>query len=488
MDQDRAKAYLYLRFKVIVAVFAPLIILASAYLGISSVVLFSDFIVMIFVYATGILLWLNIKQLKRPIGAIHVSLATDLLALLVILYMAGGPESTWGFLPIIAVVVAGYLFGWRAVFIYATASFGLILTMFGLEYWQMVPHYSNHNLPFAYWHNADYLADYLLGMFMFHFLTAASSGYYNFLVENDAKKLRQSTAEAVAAREESEAAKQQIMKAREELELRVSERTRDLEDARRATLHLLKDLREDVIKLEAVDRMKTEFISMVGHELRGPLTPIKGYLSLVLEDKAGQISDQQREALGTVVKQSNYLEDLIDSLLDLSRLELGKPIPIVKEPLSIKQVFDDIIEAVKIELDKRQQDLKIEIVGDLPAIMADGVKLKRVLSNLVGNAIKFTSRGGEIKMRALTKENGGIRIEVIDNGIGIPQDLLEKIFEKFYQIDSSYTRETGGIGMGLTIARELVELHGGRLWAESAGPGKGSKFIVELPVEGEKRY
>jgi signal transduction histidine kinase len=484
IDQNLEKADLYLHFKWMTISTIALIILAESYLGIiSTMVLFWDLIGLIAAFAAGIFLWLNIGRLKPLANAIHFSLLVDLLVIVAVFHLGGGPESTWGFLPIVVVVVAGYLFGWRAAFVYAAVSFCSLALMFGLEYWHVLPHYSAFYFPIAYWHNVNYLGDYLLGLFLLHILTAATAGYYNHIVEKNAGALRQSTAEAVAARTDSEAARQLVTKAREELELRVIERTREVEDARRATLHMLKDLKEDMVKLEAVDRMKTEFMSMVSHELRTPLTPIRGYLSLLLDDKIGPLSDEQRKTLNIIIKQSNHLQELIESLLDLSRLELGKPIPIVKEPLSIKETFDDIIDSVRLQLDTRELKLEVEAGGDLPAIVADRVKLKRILSNLISNSLKFTPRGGEIRLSVRPKP-GGIRIEVADNGIGIQSDLLEKVFERFYQIESAYTRETGGIGMGLTIARELVEMHGGRLWAESPGLGKGSIFIVELPFEG----
>jgi len=500
MNKELIKIDLYLRLKGwAISVLAIILLVENHFNMIEPFALFYDFIGLLIAFAAGLFLWLNQDRIK-PLGlGVNFSLLADLLVIVSVYYLSGGPESTWGFMPLVIVIAAGYLLGLYGAVVYSALAYGLILALFSLEYWHLVPHHSAYGIFYAYWYNPNYLGDYLMGLFLLYFLAGVSAGYYNYLIENEDAALHSTASEAVAAKEQLLLSRadlearvrertRELEKARADLEQNFNERTKDLEDARRATLHLLKDLKEDMTKLQMVDRMKTEFMSMVSHELRTPLTPIKGYLSLILEDKVGQISDQQREALGIVIKQSNHLQDLIDSLLDLSRLELGKPIPIVREPLSIKQVFDDIIEATKIELDKRQQDLKIEIVGDPPAIMADSVKLKRILANLVGNAMKFTPRGGEIKMRALAKDGGGLRIEVIDNGIGIPPNLLEKVFEKFYQIDSSYTREAGGIGMGLTIARELAELHGGRLWAESAGPGKGSKFVLELPVEGGSEH
>ncbi|MFC1637545.1 sensor histidine kinase [Candidatus Margulisiibacteriota bacterium] len=142
----------------------------------------------------------------------------------------------------------------------------------------------------------------------------------------------------------------------------------------------------------------------------------------------------------------------------------------------------DEVEAVNISAEDRGLAIKLEIDPELPSIMGDEIKLKRVVTNLVGNALKFTARGGEIRIKA-RPEAPGIRVEVIDNGVGIAGEYLGKIFDKFFQVDSSYTRATGGIGMGLAIARELVELHGGKIWVESGGLGKGSRFNFTLPSE-----
>jgi len=418
------------------------------------------------------------------------------------MYFAGGPESTWGFLPMILVAMSGYLFGLWASLAYAFVAIALLSAMFGAEYFGLLPHQPLFHMAVAYWNNYNYLADYLFGMLVLYLISATVTGSYYLAVERSDRELRRTADEAIKARRESEEAKAQLLSASSELEARVRERTRDLEaaqanlennvaqrtrdleQARRATLHILKDLKEDMVKLEAVDRMKTEFLSMVSHELRTPLTPIKAYLALILSGKMGEVSSQQKEALAVVARQGNHLQDLIESLLDLSRLELNKPIPILKEPLALGKFMKEIVEAFKVQAEAKQLDFQLVMSEKLPTIMADGIKMKRVLSNLIGNAIKFTPKGGTIIVSVGPEPSGGVRFEVSDNGIGIPPDQLDKIFEKFYQIESSYTQAAGGIGMGLAIARELVGLHGGRIWAESPGPGKGSKFIVVLPVEG----
>jgi signal transduction histidine kinase len=227
--------------------------------------------------------------------------------------------------------------------------------------------------------------------------------------------------------------------------------------------------------------MKTEFLSMVSHELRTPLTPIKGYLSLLTAGKMGELNEKQLKALDVLTRQSEHLHSLIDSILDLSRIELGKNIPISKEPLSIRTVIEETIDAMKIQAGEKQVQIQAEIQPDLPTISGDVIKLKQVLANLVDNALKFSPERGTIKINAL-KEAGTLRVEVVDHGTGIVADDLPHVFEKFYQVDSSITRVAGGMGMGLPIAKELIELHGGKIWLESDGPGQGTRAIFLLPV------
>ena len=254
-----------------------------------------------------------------------------------------------------------------------------------------------------------------------------------------------------------------------------------LEKAQNLTLKMVEHLKKDVEKLKEMDRMKSEFLSIVSHELRTPLTPIKGYISVLLDGKLGNLSPELKEALIILDRQSTHLQDLIEGVLDISLFELKRPIPIHKEDIKIKQLIKDCLNSHKLSAKNHQQKLALELDPGLPQIKADKIKLKRVLSNLISNAVKFTPEGGLIKIKA-GQDNKNLIIEVNDNGIGLSKEQLDKIFEKFYQVDSSYTRTAGGIGMGLTLARELVKLHGGVFWVESAGLGHGCKFSFTLPI------
>lgn len=307
-----------------------------------------------------------------------------------------------------------------------------------------------------------------------HQLRLQAPAHFKYLLEDLAKaqnELEDRVYERTAELEE----------AKSNLERRVVERTTELERARRATIHLLKDLKEDMIKLQNVDRLKTEFLSMVSHELRTPLTPIKGYISLLASEKLGPLAAAQKQALQILNRQSDNLSDLVESLLDITRLELGKPIPIAREPASLKLLIDEVLESILLLADSRQLVLVVEAADNLPEIMVDRIKIKRVLINLLGNAVKFTPRGGRITIKTFVQDNY-IFCEIADTGIGIPPELLEKVFQKFFQIENQYTAAAGGIGMGLAISRELIDLHGGKIRAESQGLDKGTKIIFNLPL------
>jgi signal transduction histidine kinase len=226
--------------------------------------------------------------------------------------------------------------------------------------------------------------------------------------------------------------------------------------------------------------MKTEFISMISHELRTPLTPIIGGLSLLSDGKLGELSAGQKDMVGIMSRQSDHMLALIDSILDISWIELGKPIPLVKAPIFLKSIIEETVEAMRFQMPQQLQ-LSLELAPNLPAVEGDAVKIKRVLTNLIGNAIKFTPANGTILVRSFPDGNV-LRTEIIDNGLGLEPKNIDKVFEKFYQVDSSISRAAGGMGLGLSLARELVKLHGGEIWVESAGLGKGSKFIFTLPI------
>jgi PAS domain S-box-containing protein len=248
-----------------------------------------------------------------------------------------------------------------------------------------------------------------------------------------------------------------------------------------ATKGIFRDITERKRAEEAqreLDRLKSEFISSISHELRTPLQSIMGFTKLMLRDKV-PAPETQREFLGIIDDQSERLAGLINDLLDASRIESGR-FSIQKQPILIK----DVIHGAAQELDSLAREKGIVIVEDMPATLpeaeADETRLRQVMVNLLGNAIKFSDGGSEITARAKLKHHE-ILVQVSDRGIGIPAEAIPHLFERFYQVDGSMTRSSGGSGLGLFISSQIVEAHGGRIWVESE-VGKGSTFSFTLPL------
>lgn len=236
------------------------------------------------------------------------------------------------------------------------------------------------------------------------------------------------------------------------------------------------------ISLQKANEVKDTFLSTVSHELRTPLTSIIGNVSMMLEGVTGELSDDQRECLEVALRRGRNLQNLIADLLSLSRIDARRIelkeryIDPGKELRGVEEVFSE-------RLKESQVELEIFVSPDTPRVYADRDRINQVLFNLVGNAIKFTPPGGRIKVQAFKddKENA-VLFSVSDTGIGIPGDELQRIFERFYQVDKHDTRGYGGTGLGLAICAELIALHGGRIWAESQ-PGRGSTFYFTLPLK-----
>ena len=229
--------------------------------------------------------------------------------------------------------------------------------------------------------------------------------------------------------------------------------------------------------LEELDQQKTEFISVASHELQSPLASAKTFTQNLLDGVYGEIGEDQAGRLEIVLDRINDEILLVNSLLDYSRLE-AQPRPLILQPTDIAAIARGIVQEFKPRADRKGITL---VAGslDTETVPIDKRKIWRVLSNLLDNALKFTPTGGQVMLSVKSKSEV-VEIQVADTGIGIPADQLEQIFDKFYQLDSSTTREFGGMGLGLAIAREIVKMHGGDIWAESQS-GQGSVFFITLP-------
>jgi signal transduction histidine kinase/response regulator RpfG family c-di-GMP phosphodiesterase len=238
-------------------------------------------------------------------------------------------------------------------------------------------------------------------------------------------------------------------------------------------------LEEATERSEQVAELKNQFISTVSHELLTPLTAIRAYAEALLEHVGSTTVDMQRQFLGVIDEQSLKLRHLIDSILELSQLESGR-FRMVREPFNLTALTHEVVAILASMADTKKITLVVETSVPEIVIEADRELMRRVLNNLGSNAIKFTHEAGTVTFR-LAVEGRAVRIQVEDTGIGIPEDGIGRIFDKFYQIDNSLSREYPGVGLGLTISKSIVEWHGGEISAESKA-GIGSRFTVLLPV------
>jgi PAS domain S-box-containing protein len=237
-----------------------------------------------------------------------------------------------------------------------------------------------------------------------------------------------------------------------------------------------------VTRLRELDHLKSTFLANMSHELRTPLNSILGFTDVMLEELDGPLTDLMESDLKVVQKNGKHLLNLINDVLDMAKIEAGK-MSLSLERFNLQEVLEEVVEIIGPLARDKALALRIATEPtDALDLTADRIRLRQVMINLVGNAIKFTEQGG-ITLQAM-QHNGSVRVAIQDTGFGIPPDKLEAIFEAFSQVDTSTTRKAGGTGLGLPISRRLIELHGGRLWAESSGiPGEGSTFFVELPLE-----
>jgi PAS domain S-box-containing protein len=235
----------------------------------------------------------------------------------------------------------------------------------------------------------------------------------------------------------------------------------------------------DITKEVEADRAKSEFVSTVSHELRTPMTAIKGYTDLLHAGAAGPINAEQKRFLTTIKNNTDRLTALINDLLDISRMETGR-VRFEPHPLQVGEVIADVVNVLAGSAEEKQQSLTYEVAAGLPDIMGDRDRLHQVLTNLVGNAIRYTPKGGEIEVRAYHVERA-VRVDVRDTGIGIAPEDMGHIFERFYRADHPLVQEARGTGLGLSIVKMFVEMHGGRIWVESE-PDRGSTFTFILPI------
>lgn len=287
------------------------------------------------------------------------------------------------------------------------------------------------------------------------------------------------------------------------LETEVLKRMRELEDSNSELIQLNKELYVRRQEADAASRSKTDFLANMSHELRTPLNAILGFAEIIQTGRAGPVTEKQNEFLKDIYTSGEHLLSLITDILDLSKVEAGR-IDLKLEAVDVKEIIESSLIMFKEKTLKHKIKIALEIDGAITNITADRKKLKQVIMNLLSNAFKFTPDGGSVRViarkwiGALSSRTGEekpspgiqapppvgdfVEISIEDTGIGISEENLQKLFQSFQQIETSLTRKYSGTGLGLSLCRRFIELHGGRIWVES-NPGKGSRFTFIIPVK-----
>jgi signal transduction histidine kinase len=242
------------------------------------------------------------------------------------------------------------------------------------------------------------------------------------------------------------------------------------------------------LALEEASRLKSEFIGFVAHELRNPLTTIRGYVQTLMADTEHTLTAEiEQEFYEAIEADSDRLLDLINELLDVSRLEAGRPLSLVLKPIMLRPLLDRATRHHRFyKYFTQSHHIVTDIAPDLPdIIVADEDKLNQILANLLGNAIKYSPAGGTVRVVALPEGPAAIMIRVQDEGVGLTPEQCSQLFQRYERIERDDIRNIPGTGLGLFLVKNLVELHGGEIAVESE-PGKGSVFIVRLPIEAQQ--
>jgi len=380
----------------------------------------------------------------RATGNVHI--IVDLAALTVLLHYTGGIENPFIFYFVFHVILAGILLHYRVAYLIATWAILLVLLLVGLEYYEVIPHVHLEGFAAAGLHQQN---SYILSV-----LIALSTCLYAsaYMVTSISGELRKRQREVVALQQKG-----------------LTEKTRELEEAGK-----------EVTKLEEGRQHLLRFLAIASHDLKAPLSAVQSYIQLMLGGFSGELTDKQKQMLNRSSTRITEQLELISDLLDISRIEGGQMVKEI-EDVSLSQIVTDSVENVRAMATDKNIKLSIRMPPYLPKVKASGARLKQAITNLLGNAVKFTPENGAVLLR-VTEQNGDILTEVMDTGTGISADDLPKIFDDFYR---GGDREKTGTGLGLSIVRRVVEAHGGKIRAESPNPedeqGRGSKFTFTLP-------
>jgi signal transduction histidine kinase len=243
-------------------------------------------------------------------------------------------------------------------------------------------------------------------------------------------------------------------------------------------VRLFHEIQEKTRELEAANRHKDEFLASMSHELRTPLNAVIGFSEVLLERMFGELNDKQEEYLGDILASGRHLLSLINDILDLAKIEAGR-MELDLEDFDLAQAIDNAVVLVRERATRKGLVLETALAPALGEVRADQRKIKQVLLNLLSNAVKFTPEGGRVEVRA-ARADDHVEVSVSDTGIGIAVEDQETVFEEFRQVGTDYAKKHEGTGLGLTLSRKFVELHGGRIAVKSR-LGEGSTFTFTLP-------
>ncbi len=233
-------------------------------------------------------------------------------------------------------------------------------------------------------------------------------------------------------------------------------------------------------ELEKTEIMRQQLIGDVSHELRTPLTAIKGYIEGLLD---GVVAKDEK-TFKQIYNEADRLQRLVDDLQELSRVEAGVYTLSIK-PVALDHLAENVVHRLRRQFEEKGIQLQVNIPPGLPNVLADEDRIIQVLTNILANALQYTPSAGKVDLSA-KRDNDEVIVAVSDTGIGIAPQHLENVFKRFYRVDKSRSRSSGGSGIGLSIAFSIIKSHAGRMWAESEGPGKGSTFFFSLPIEIQK--
>ena len=364
----------------------------------------------------------------------------DLVALAALIHFTGGVENPFIFLSVLHIIIVSVLLSYKTAYQVATVALCLLCSLAVLEYVGLIPHI----------HLEGFIAQelYRHKLYLAAILSALTGTLYasTYVTTSIAGELRKRQREVVSLKD------------------------RCLID--------VKALEEVNKKLVELDRLRAHFLAIASHDLKAPLAAVQSYLQVILGGFTGEVNDEQRDMLERSSVRIEELIKLINDLLDATRIEAGQIVQEMEET-SLAEVVGDALENVRSSAEEKGLGLLAEVPEGLPQIMASPRRLVQVLTNLLNNAVQFTPSGGRITLR-LRGLDEYIQVEVMDTGIGISPEDMPKIFEEFYR---GKDVETRGAGLGLAIARKIVEAHGGKIWAESPYPEseKGSKLTLTLP-------